>query len=117
MDNNIRVSASTFSLLQDAAQSQDVPVSEVAERILQSHFKVERDKHLPDVKQIVLTNLAMVKTGQRFIITDIMDSEQAKDPKKRRTYGQILAMLIARRSVSVVFTGIHRGTFKLYHKL
>lgn len=117
MDNNIRVSASTFSLLQDAAQSQNVPTSEVAERILQAHFKAERDKRLPDVKQFILTNLAKVKTGQHFIITDIMDSEHAKDPKKRRAYGQLLAMLIARRSVRVVFTGNHRGAFKLYHKL
>lgn len=112
----LSINAMLMRQIEDAAQKEDTTPKELVERVMYAHFEAEHNRNLPSHKDIIIGNMKCVADGAEFVVTDIMDSIHKTYPSQRRTYGQVLALLIARRTIRAEFTGKYRGTLKVYRK-
>jgi KaiC/GvpD/RAD55 family RecA-like ATPase len=103
--------------VEDAATKARLTVDDFVSNVLYAHFQAEYDKSLPSLKEIILGNIHKVPVGATFTVIDTMDSAHIRDPKQRRNYGHVLALLIVRRTIHAEYTGVHKGTYKVYRKL
>lgn len=112
----LQLNQSLIRQIEDAARAQDITPKQYVEQVMYAHFDAKLKAKMPKHKDIVLANVNQIQAGTEFVVTDIMDSIHKGYPGERRTYGQILALLIARRTVRAEFTGKHKGTLKVYRK-
>lgn len=103
--------------VEDAAAKDEITPDVFVSNVLYAHFQAEYDKSLPSHKEIILGNMKGIASGASFTVLDTMDSVHKRDPKQRRNYGQVLALLIARRTVLAEYTGVYKDTYKVYRKL
>lgn len=102
--------------IEDAARTEGCTAMQYIEKVMYAHFDAKLKAQMPKHMDIVIANVGKIADGAEFVVTDIMDSVHKAYPGERRTYGQILALLIARRTVRAEFTGKYKGTLKVYRK-
>lgn len=112
----IKLRESLMAMVQAAAKENDVSVEVFVSHILNKHFHDKLAASMPSTKEIILGNIKSIAAGTTFTVIDVMDSLHKRDPKKRREYGSMLSLLIARREVHAYSMDVMKDTFKVYRK-
>lgn len=105
-----------YEELQALADVAGLTVTQYTERVMIAHVVSERLKARPTPKVAIPAMLERIESGTLFVVTDVMPDELKNDPASRRYYGQQLTLMVARNTISALFTNLKQGTLTVYRK-